>query len=526
MLRHSALVEIVCGVMYRSSVSRRHRMDSMPTTIDVVEAGYVYGFVCRALQRHAVLARRVFWLSVGLGALAALLLPKVYRVDSRLLMHFSDRMAAMVNPDRKIPEVKEDPEHKDMLELLYSTDNLGHVVDDFDLPRRFEASRPVWMRAKDAAQQRLFGKISEIDKHQIFITMLTKNFFVRVDNEVLSFGVEWSDPDIALGLSEIAVARFLKMRRDIELAQIYDTVRLLERQASSMRTDIDATVGRMQKIFERKQAQLRAGVAADLGQPMPETVERVLTVYKPTPAQLRANSAAALLRSRLRSKQSGHASARRSYETRLREAAMKVEQLGESLGPKHPDFIEAKKALERISQVPADLHLAQDEESRLLNQLRLVARRGGKGAAHLAIEIKQNAAAQEKNENLANRSAAILKKRLEDDPEVRAVLAEIRRREAAYEQLASRLEMARLEGEAANIAFESRYILTVPPTYPRTVVRPLALIALGAGIGGGLFLALLAALVADVAGRRVQESWQLQRFLKLRVLGEVDDFIQ
>ncbi len=514
--------EIVREVTRRPQ--RAARLTAEPdNTIDAVEAGYVFGFVGRARQRHAALARRIFMICLALGLLVAALLSPIYRVEARLLLNLNDRMAARVSPDRKMPKEEPDPEHKDFLEQFYSNDNLANIVDDFELPTRFAHSRSAGQRLKDAAFQRLFGKLSESAQQQIFITLLQKNIAMKVQDEVIEFAVDWPDPDIALGLSETAVARFVKMRRDVELQQILDTKRLLERQAAAERAEIDAVVARMASIFAAKAQFIRQAVAEDMGMPVPEEVAQVTTVYRPTPAQQRANSAAQLLRKQLHGKKSSHQSVLKGYEANLRAAAEKVELLKQSLGPKHPDYIEAQRALVRASQVPNEVRQVQEEVQSLSTALQGVVRRGGRGAPRVSVTLKPSSGARQKNDDLRRRSAAIFEKRLEDDPEVRTILGEIRRRESAYERLNVLLDSARLEGDAANAAFEARYILTVPPIFPRSTSRPMAAMVSGGAAVLGLLLALVGVLIADVGSRRVQESWQLKRFLRLRVLGEVDE---
>jgi hypothetical protein len=492
------------------------------TTIDVVEAGYVLGFVRRALRRQARPAKRAFYTVCLLAAGLALLLPAVYRVDCHILTHRSLILPALLHPDRKVPETPE-ISTEGALELIYSHDNLANIVDDFDLVRRFSRSRPLWLVYKDRAMQALFGKLSDQDKREIFVKMLGKNLEASLHDDVLQMAVSWPNAEIALGLGEMAVARFLKLRRDTELAEVYDTVRILERQVTQARQQIDTAVGRMQKLFNAKEKEIATGIAEDFGAPRPVLRKHTIVIRKVTPQQSRANAAAEQLRGRLHLARADLTNIKQAYEDRVRTAEQNLAALRESLGPNHPDVKEARQALEKAAMLPGELSNAQEDQSALAAQLGSVARLGGRGTAHVQVEMVQDTQAEAQNSVLQVRVSAALAKRLDSDSEVRSMLTEIRRREAAYEVLLNRLDFARLESEAANIAFESRYILTLPPVFPRSPQRPMGAIVLASGVALGLLAGLLTALLFDVGRGRIQEAWQVQRFLRLKVFGEIDE---
>jgi uncharacterized protein involved in exopolysaccharide biosynthesis len=76
--------------------------------------------------------------------------------------------------------------------------------------------------------------------------------------------------------------------------------------------------------------------------------------------------------------------------------------------------------------------------------------------------------------------------------------------------------------EASQAAFKYRYNVLSPPQMPKQARTPKPAQVLGAGLVGGLLLAVLACVVADVRSGRVQETWQVDRKLGLPVLARTD----
>jgi hypothetical protein len=70
-------------------------------------------------------------------------------------------------------------------------------------------------------------------------------------------------------------------------------------------------------------------------------------------------------------------------------------------------------------------------------------------------------------------------------------------------------------------AFKYRYTIIHPAQKPRQPVKPKPKLVLGASLIAGLALALLSTTVVDLRSRKLLESWQVERILKLPLIGEV-----
>ena len=90
-----------------------------------------------------------------------------------------------------------------------------------------------------------------------------------------------------------------------------------------------------------------------------------------------------------------------------------------------------------------------------------------------------------------------------------------------YNSFLDRIEGARLELDSARAAFKYRYTVLVPVQQPRGPIKPKPKLVLGASVIAGLVLALLSAAFVDLRSRRLIESWQVERALKVPLLGEI-----
>ncbi|RYF10194.1 MAG: hypothetical protein EOO40_05620 [Deltaproteobacteria bacterium] len=208
---------------------------------------------------------------------------------------------------------------------------------------------------------------------------------------------------------------------------------------------------------------------------------------------------------------------------RLKKAQEELANLRASLGPDHPDVAEAKRSLESLNSPPPELVALQAEETRLAGQV-ANAPANGAGKEHPKVEIKAEEPSDEGAYDVMRVPVSEdLYKELDKDPEIAQILDELKKRQDTHEELARHLAAARIESETANVAFEYRYKLTSPPVYPKRPVKPNVPVMLGGGAAAAFVLGILFAVLADVLSKRILEAWQLERFLGLKVLGEVED---
>jgi capsule polysaccharide export protein KpsE/RkpR len=89
-----------------------------------------------------------------------------------------------------------------------------------------------------------------------------------------------------------------------------------------------------------------------------------------------------------------------------------------------------------------------------------------------------------------------------------------------YANVLDRIDAARVEMDAAQAAFKYRYSVISPPQMPKRPLKPSPLNVFGAGLVGGLLLALFASVRADLRKGLIVESWQIERSLGIPILAE------
>jgi uncharacterized protein involved in exopolysaccharide biosynthesis len=222
------------------------------------------------------------------------------------------------------------------------------------------------------------------------------------------------------------------------------------------------------------------------------------------------------LRKQLDDKNAALTGARRAYDERLAHARDKLSSLMASLGPDHPDVIEAKRDLEAIGREQPDLGALEASQAALAGQIKKMPMlpqddAGDSGSAKNDYDLMRVPVSED------------LYKEMDKDPEIAAVLDDLKKRQDAHDEMVGRLVNARLQSETAKVAFEFRYITTEPPVLPRKSIKPNVPVMVGGGAVGAIFLGVLLALLADIFSGRVLETWQVSRFLQMKALGELEE---
>jgi hypothetical protein len=90
---------------------------------------------------------------------------------------------------------------------------------------------------------------------------------------------------------------------------------------------------------------------------------------------------------------------------------------------------------------------------------------------------------------------------------------------AKYNDLLTRIEAAQIELEMARASAKFRYRVVRPPELPNKPSKPNTLVLVGGGLLAALLIAFLVPGLLDLASGRLLEPWQVERALKLPVLG-------
>jgi uncharacterized protein involved in exopolysaccharide biosynthesis len=488
--------------------------------IDFKLVGELLGFVRNSIARNTFRFFSIFLTLAIVTTAIALILPKMYQINTKILTHKAAVMPALVHPDRSIPQAADDPT-AGAEELLKSRENLSNLLKDIQLEENWEKRRSFLFRFKDQIVTSILGKPSEQDVHESFLKLLDERIKAKVDRDVVSMQVEWPDADIAMNLAEGLVKRFRKIRHDMELGEIRDTVSILERNVETSRQSIEESVNKLASLFSRKEKALghkthhkKAAVRR----------ERVVSIRRPQSAK-NLDPAMNEMRKALAEKQEQISAVKERYEQNIKKAQEELNALRANLGPEHPDVVEARHHLEQVSRMPRELEKMRMEEARLTGQLASMPDKALAAPKVQLVTVKEpesQEASDAAGDVVQLPVSDELSKQIESDPELSSMMAQLKQREDAHDELLRRLSNARIESETAEIAFEYRYLLTEPPVYPKKYISPNIPVLITGGIVVGIVLGILSVVMKDAFSKRILESWQVERFLKLKVLGEID----
>src|ERR1700737_1696394 len=98
------------------------------------------GFLGGSLRRHKILAATTFLLAFALTAAVAMLLPKTYHAQTKLLAQRNEVMSALSNPGRAVPWDADAPTRA-AAETVLKRDNLISLIRQTDLMNEWERTR-------------------------------------------------------------------------------------------------------------------------------------------------------------------------------------------------------------------------------------------------------------------------------------------------------------------------------------------------------------------------------------------------
>jgi uncharacterized protein involved in exopolysaccharide biosynthesis len=463
--------------------------DADDTLLGLGGVWLLVGFALRSLKRRWRLALGCFVGTMVLAGLFLLIMPKTYRIDTRILSHPSYIIPSLTHPNRSIP-IQASEGTRGAVEIIKSRENLLGIITDTDLINGWQQTRIGLRVVIDSVRRRLFGELSQEDMKEALLTILEDKLWATVDKEVIIITLTWHDPVTGLEILKAAQKRFLDGSYARELNEIQETIRILEQNVAVARNNMEAAADRLETVAKSHQ------------------VGRTIRRVGPTrPRAEPASEPGALLEAErdLMAKTQEIRRLEDSYDQRVRTAQAKLAEIRNALGPKHPDVINAVRDLEMQSFPPEALTNLRSEQAQLDQQVRRLQAAGGVSSRRSEIFG-----------SLPDIGPTV-------DPDLERALQTYRQLETVYNELMDRLDNAQVEMDAARAGFGYRYVITLPPVFPRRPEKPQPAKVMIGALVAALALAALMALLADLRARRVLETWQIERLLGLRVLGELDE---
>jgi hypothetical protein len=443
------------------------------------------GFALRAVRRRPFVATLCFLAVAALGPLSLVVMPKTYRLEAIFTAARNPVVSTLTYPVLQ-RSFESDDAAQAAHDAIMRRDNLEALCEETGLLERFEQTRAPLGRLVDRIQAAVTGRERTREERIVaLVERLEKRLTIEVPGaqpgasalaprDRVAMTIDWPDAETGKLLLETAARRFFDGRRERERALVKDAVGVLEVRAASLQDEIGAQV---KKVHELEVGLVRGNPALS-------------RTYRAPRGRVPQEEALVRLRATLEAKKLAAHEIERFRDTRGEELREELARLRAGYSEQHPAVIRTRKLLEDVSTPPPQLSALRTD----------------------IVTLEQD----------LERASAIAARLVDDeDPALEYQRTELRLLLAQYTAIRERIDGARVESDASSAGFGHRYAFTVPPRIPREPIRPIPLLAIASGILGGLLFAVLCAAALDARSGRILERWQLERTLRLRVLGEL-----
>ncbi len=434
-------------------------------------------------------ARQNLWLCLliglgisGLGSTVVICLPPAYDVTSKIFVREGGSVTSTLASGRD-RSIQVDGK-RGVQELILARDNLMSIVREAKLVDGWPRTRPLPMRIKDRLSASLFGPPSRRDMERAFVEMLELKITGVEENESIRFHSQWRDAQGAYDVARLVQRNFLAARAANDLGPIQRAIPFLEEQQLEADKAIETAVTRVQT------AQTHGGNA-----PAP----------KPREVTSAPTTSASVVELGSLSKQLSEA--RREERTlvepwrrRLTELKTQMVELSAGYTRDHPLIRQQEAKIAAASVVPEELTAARAKEAELMTKLAGlgVVRPGARGS----------------DEEQADEVSP-------DDPQLAPVRARLFAALRKSDDVAERLESARIELATAEADFRHRYVTVEEPEVPEKPMSRKQPLLFALVFAAAAVIGFLAGAVRELLKGRMVEPWQV-RALGLDVLAEVE----
>lgn len=446
------------------------------------------GFVLRAVGRHKLGALLCMVLVLAATVGVAMVYPKTYEVDGRMLVQHTDLVSSLVNPDRVSAPPGTTPA-TGAEEIVHSRDHLISVMQATDLIPEWDRTRPPALRLKDRIFEYLRGKPTDEQRVNIMIGLLDQRLKVGANEEgTISFVLRWPEPNMARAIVEKAMQTFLEYRRKTESAAITDSIAILDRSADALEGQVNATLAQMPRGSVPAPVVPRLVRRPAVSGPAPETTVRL-----------------ARLKSALEARQQEVARLDSVRQQQLADAQARLSAARTVYTSGHPTVLALQQTVAQLSVEPADLQVARREARQLEAEYDAL-------SARVGVETETAEQERELSQQVLPAAPIIDFSRVGGDANDPVGLR-LKAQMAELASVRSRASAARAELASFEAGFKYQYTIVRPPQLPREAVGPNLVAILAAGAFASLLLALAFAVTADLVGGRLLEAWQLERLI-------------
>jgi uncharacterized protein involved in exopolysaccharide biosynthesis len=495
------------------------------------------GFLGGSLRRHKILAAVTFFLAFALISAVAVLLPKTYHVQTKLLAQRNEVMSALSNPGRAVPWDADAPTRA-AAETVLKRDNLISLIRQTDLMNEWERSRIPILRLKDRLVSFVRRPPTADEKLDQMIGLLETRMIVTAGpagDGTVTIDLDWPNAEMAYRLVQAAQEAFIEARQVAERAAIGESIGILERYSATLHENINNTLAELQ----RTQAQSRPARGAARTVVPPGRIAPTVTALLP-PVPNAAGEVPALganlddpglprLKETLTLKRQEIANLEEQRQRQLAELQAQLTRLTTIYTPAHPMVLSVQQNIAALSRDSPQLaalktqvdDLDSDYQKRVsavaeLQQVEQLKTEFASRAQNVGAQAARTQEATAPQATPAEHANAPGSGEATDFASIRLRL-ELNQLESVLE----RTDGARIELAVSDAAFKYRYSVIRPPQVPRDPIRPNLRMIVIAGFLGSLVLGFAAAAGKDLLSDRIYDLWQIQRQLGLPVLGSL-----
>jgi hypothetical protein len=459
--------------------------------------GDYLGFTVRAVQRNLAAAGVSFAVVFGAIWIAALLWPKTYQADGRLLVQRNEVMSSLVNPGRTIPREAEIPTRA-ADEIVRGRDILLTIIKETNLLEEWDRTRAPLLRLKDGVM-RLFQRApTKEERIDAMVGLLEDRLQVgTTDQGAVSFILRWPDPQMASRIVDKAMQGFLDYRRVSEASAIADSIAILDRSVEALEAQVNATLAELPRAGGRavRSAPLRRTFSGDfVAGPSPGTSVRL-----------------ARLRSALESREQDIARLEGLRSQQLADAQTRLAAAQAIYTEGHPTVLALRQTVSQLSSESPELAAARRDARNL-------------AAEYDSLSTKANV--ETANAERATQMRVVVpvlpgSTSVDGTDPVEPVGLRLKVELAELGAVRERANAARAELSSSQAGFKYQYTVLRPPQVPRFPLSPNVPAILAAGAIASLLLALAVAVGIDLAGGLVLQAWQVKRQIGVPVTVQI-----
>ncbi|MFP2960831.1 PCP family exopolysaccharide biosynthesis protein EpsV [Myxococcus sp. 1LA] len=472
---------------------------------DLIDWGFAIDavfYLKNAVLRHWFLALVVMLTVSALAMGVSKILPRKYRVETRMLTQRNFIISSLANPGRSIP-VDADQPTRAAWEMVMKHDNLKSIVAQAKLVEYWELQRSPLSRLKEKVLRRPPKPMSDEDKRDAIIAMLEPAMTVGVEGGTgtVSIGVEWSDPQLALNIVQAAQQNFLDMRQAAEMGAVQEAITILEKQVVEEGEGIQTAIGQLNAAVKRVEARRKREEEKKGRKGGPKAAANAAL-------GINTDHLLAQMRFMIQTKRRAIGDVEDFRSRRLTELRNQLSEQRVIYSPQHPIITDLEQRISSLQEDSPQLIALRSEMTELINEY---VRNGGD-----PNELESGLATAALGGTTFGGPAT------SDDPEVSVAADKVRMLVMRHQEKMRRLDQARTELEISRASMKHRFSVLAPPTFPERPSKPKVQLIVAAGVVGGIGMGIFAALALDIIRRRILEKWQVERILKLPVLAELE----